>query len=394
MWTFRDGRFCVQLCIETLCKRATSVAHLTNFSLEIFYALFTEDASLNLYHGEKKSKMTKNSNQGGPALKHALVHYKHREKEKKTRRPRDRQEKRRWKKTQVLSDVWPNGFRLPAAQGRSRSIACNVSWTTPTQTSGAQQGASLHAHFSNHTLWLAGVFRKIIFCEAFLNFRVLNSTVVCNEHSSPRQIFAFKLVPKSLWTLPSPVLWNRGRLDTFRKQVQCHQYFLFARMSPEWEYEARTHKRIERKHDVCLRRRLLAKWWGHSPSEVAGKQAGRGCNAGEVCSRRLLFSGCTWKEMLGRAPGVYTQCVCEVTIERYLSFKQLGFLERQSTVSSFSSQVVCQARDAPTWVSRIQMKPQRIALRTLTETHQSRDISRHQSTCVQTAKAWAKPEPC
>ena len=29
-----DGRCCVQLCKETLCKRATSVAHLTNFSFE------------------------------------------------------------------------------------------------------------------------------------------------------------------------------------------------------------------------------------------------------------------------------------------------------------------------------------------------------------------------
>ena len=70
-WTFGDGRFCVQLCIETLCKRATSVAHLTNFSFEFFHETFTEDASLLfLYHGAKKSKMTKNSNQGGggPAL--------------------------------------------------------------------------------------------------------------------------------------------------------------------------------------------------------------------------------------------------------------------------------------------------------------------------------------
>ena len=66
---FGDGRFCVQLCIETLCKRATSVAHLTNFSFEFVYDIFTEDASLLLlYHGAKKSKMTKNSNQGGPAL--------------------------------------------------------------------------------------------------------------------------------------------------------------------------------------------------------------------------------------------------------------------------------------------------------------------------------------
>ena len=61
---------CVELCIETLCKRATSVAHLTNFSFEFFYEMFTEDVSLLLlYHGGKKSTMTKNSNQGGPALK-------------------------------------------------------------------------------------------------------------------------------------------------------------------------------------------------------------------------------------------------------------------------------------------------------------------------------------
>ena len=67
--TFGDGRFCVQLCIETLCKRTTSVAHLTNFSFAFFNEIFTEDASLLfLYHGAKKSKMTKNSNQGGPAL--------------------------------------------------------------------------------------------------------------------------------------------------------------------------------------------------------------------------------------------------------------------------------------------------------------------------------------
>ena len=48
------------------------MAHLTNFSFEFFYKIFTEDASLPLlYHGAKKSKMTKNSNQGGggPALK-------------------------------------------------------------------------------------------------------------------------------------------------------------------------------------------------------------------------------------------------------------------------------------------------------------------------------------
>ena len=52
--------FCVQLCIETLCKRAPSVAHLTIFSFEFVYEIFTEDASQRLLcHDAKKSKMTK-----------------------------------------------------------------------------------------------------------------------------------------------------------------------------------------------------------------------------------------------------------------------------------------------------------------------------------------------
>ena len=42
------------------------MAYLTNFSFEFFYKIFTKDASRPiLYHGVKKSKMTKNSNQGG-----------------------------------------------------------------------------------------------------------------------------------------------------------------------------------------------------------------------------------------------------------------------------------------------------------------------------------------
>ena len=46
------------------------MAYLTNFSFEFFYKIFPEDASQPLlYHGAKKSKMTKNSNQGGSCLK-------------------------------------------------------------------------------------------------------------------------------------------------------------------------------------------------------------------------------------------------------------------------------------------------------------------------------------
>ena len=42
------------------------MAHLINFYFEFFYEIFTNDASLLLllYNGAKKSKMTKNSNQG------------------------------------------------------------------------------------------------------------------------------------------------------------------------------------------------------------------------------------------------------------------------------------------------------------------------------------------
>ena len=51
------------------------MAHLTKFFFEFFYEIFTEDASLLfLYHGAKKSKMTKNSNQrGGGGSCHLLL---------------------------------------------------------------------------------------------------------------------------------------------------------------------------------------------------------------------------------------------------------------------------------------------------------------------------------
>ena len=49
------------------------------------------------------------------------------------------------------------------------------------------------------------------------------------------------------------------------------------------------------------------------------------------------FFVCLFQVALGKAPGGVhaTQCVCEMTTERYLAFKRLGFLEQQTTVSSF-----------------------------------------------------------
>ena len=63
-WTFGEGRFCVQLCIETLCKRATLVAFLTNFFMK-----FLQKMPLNVFYTMvEKVKNDHNSNQGCPAL--------------------------------------------------------------------------------------------------------------------------------------------------------------------------------------------------------------------------------------------------------------------------------------------------------------------------------------
>ena len=179
------------------------------------------------------------------------------------------------------------------------------------------------------------------------------------------------LVPKSLWTLPSPVLWNRVRLDTSRKQVQCHRCFLFTRMCPKWEYEARR----RRESDMFAPAVVWAKCWGHSLSE-AGRKEGEevAMQAKFVPGGFFLFlfvSGCTWNS----TGGVHaTQCVCEMTTERYLAFKRLGFLEQQTTVSSLFFQVLFQTSDAPTSVSRVQIKTWRIALWTVTETPEVRGV--------------------
>ena len=45
----------------------------------------------------------------------------------------------------------------------------------------------------------------------------------------------------------------------------------------------------------------------------------------------FFVSGCIWKSI---GVGVHaTQCACEMTMERCLAFKKLGFLEQQTTVS-------------------------------------------------------------
>ena len=89
-----------------------------------------------------------------------------------------------------------------------------------------------------------------------------------------------------------------------------------------------------------------------------------------LCQEALnFFLVCFRLHLEKHRGGVHaTQCVCEMTTERYLAFncKKLGFLEQQTTVSSFFPQVLFQTGDAPTWVSRVQIKTRRIALWTVT----------------------------
>ena len=121
------------------------MAHLTNFSFEFVYKIFTEDASQRLlYHGAKKSKMTKNSNQGGPALnkcKYNKIQYNTRRRasvrgDHRAQRARDQERAsgkspsrwaccfswswsrwfRRYQSSEKLTLCWGNTWKLTAAQ--------------------------------------------------------------------------------------------------------------------------------------------------------------------------------------------------------------------------------------------------------------------------------------
>ena len=68
-----DGQFCVQLCIESQHKRATSVAHLTNFSVEFFFMWFSQKMPLYfVYTMVQKSQhdpmLRSGGGGGGPAF--------------------------------------------------------------------------------------------------------------------------------------------------------------------------------------------------------------------------------------------------------------------------------------------------------------------------------------
>ena len=58
------------------------------------------------------------------------------------------------------------------------------------------------------------------------NSCVSESTVLCSEHFL-RKIFTFLLVPKSLWTLPLPIMAKQGKLVAPWKHMQCRRCFFF-----------------------------------------------------------------------------------------------------------------------------------------------------------------------
>ena len=113
-----------------------------------------------------------------------------------------------------------------------------------------------------------------------------------------------------------PVVWNRGRLDPSRKQVQCHRCFLFARRCLPSESLT--------KHVDALRESSMfapAVVFGTNDEvthyrKLAESEGKRFQRRRSLCEEAFCF----FQVALGRAPGLYTQCVCQVTIVRYSAF--------------------------------------------------------------------------
>ena len=115
--------------------------------------------------------------------------------------------------------------------GMSFSDQCCV----PHSSNRGMASPSLLSHSFQRSSELRERFLLAIRQADWWNFRVPNSTVVCMGRSSLRKCSLSCSCLRACGLFHRPVLWNRERLDTSRKQVQCHRCFLFARMSPKWE---------------------------------------------------------------------------------------------------------------------------------------------------------------
>ena len=225
-----------------------------------------------------------------------------------------------------FAQLWPgNEVRGIAGENRPRCVCFSFElsfffcfgmsfsdhWCVPGRSNRGRASPSLFSHSFPRSSELRKRWLLAIRQADWSNFRVPNNTVVLAlSTSSLRKIFALMLVPKSLWTLPSPVLWNRKRQPTSRNQ--CSAISVFFRTHHDvshgkGEYEAR--RRIDRKRDVCPRRGL---WPMIRPITIGSwqKGRGRGWNPGEVCARRLFFFFFQVAPWLGRAPGgVHAVCM-------------------------------------------------------------------------------------
>ena len=88
---------------------------------------------------------------------------------------------------------------------------------------------------------------------------------------------SFLLVPKSLWTLPLPIMANQGKLVASWKQMQCH-WCLFVFLRPQLEVSVRRSpmewaltpkQRKARPWEKACSWLPLAKWWNHSLSNLS-----------------------------------------------------------------------------------------------------------------------------
>ena len=99
------------------------------------------------------------------------------------------------------------------------------------------------------------------------------------------------------------VFETRRKARHFPKAGAVPSMFLFASISPKWNYEAGT--RIER--NICLPPpSSLGQMMSSRPLTIRSWQIARarGCNTGKVCAWRL-YSGCTWKSI----GGVHAVCM-------------------------------------------------------------------------------------
>ena len=159
------------------------------------------------------------------------------------------------------------------------------------------------------------------------NFRVPNSTIVCTANLLLEKKFRFHA--RALEPVDSSITSSlKPRMAGHFPIAYAVPYFFF---SPAFLPSEST------KHVDALRESVMFCPPLSGPNDEATQYQKLAESKGKRlhCRRSLCQEAFVFQVALGRAPEVYTHCVCEVTIERYLEFKKLGFLEWHLTVPFF-----------------------------------------------------------